>query len=959
MMTIGAIGFLQPWVLAALAALPAIWWLLRLTPPTPQLVVFPPTRLLKDLKTTEETPAHSPWWLTVLRMLLAALIILALARPVLNPERESFAGSGPLLLVIDNGWASAAHWAERREAVEAAIDRAARDGRTIVLAPTAPGQPVSDPLSADQARERVGGLTPEPYGPDRLALAATLEKALGGTTDYSVLWLSDGLDYGEAPAFAAALAKLAGATGSFAVLRPDNDGAPLALGQATGEGGELAARVLSGAEGPRSGVVRALTGRGEPLGEATYTIGETARTATATFDLPLEIRNQVARIEIAGERSAGAVYLLDARSQWHRVGIVSGESREAAQPLLSPLYYVNRALSPYADVIAPSEGNVSNAIHDLVEQKVSTIVLADIGKLVAGTQEELDAWVKSGGVLIRFAGPRLEQGGDELLPVALRRGGRSLGGSLSWSTPQPLAPFDEQSPFRGLAVPDDVKVNRQVLADPTVASEAEVWATLADGTPLVTAAKDGQGFIVLFHVPANSDWSNLPLSGLFVEMLRRVVMLGPGRAGADTGGDAAVEASTATRANVSTGALPPLQTLDGFGQLIPPPLRAAPIAPDKIDTMVPGPDHPPGYYGPSGAARAFNLITAKTALKPLGPVEGSSAVSGYVMKKPVALEPWLYLAAIGLFVADILAMLVLSGGLRFRRRALAASVILLLAAALLTSAQPVKAQEAAPSETPAPNEVTAPNAASAPDDFALKAALRTRLAYVVTGDPEIDRTSEEGLSGLSKVLRARTALEPAEPMAVDIDKDELSFFPILYWPVRDDASPLSDATLAKVDAFMKQGGLIVFDTRDHETGFGTGAQGKALTRLIGQLDIPPLEPVPESHVLTKSFYLMRSFPGRWDGGSLWVEAEPVDEAERSERSRRTDGVSSIVITSNDLAGAWALDESNRPIYPTVPGGEVQREMAFRAGVNIVMYALTGNYKADQVHVPALLERLGQ
>jgi hypothetical protein len=246
------------------------------------------------------------------------------------------------------------------------------------------------------------------------------------------------------------------------------------------------------------------------------------------------------------------------------------------------------------------------------------------------------------------------------------------------------------------------------------------------------------------------------------------------------------------------------------------------------------------------------------------------------------------------------------------------------------------------------------------DDFASKAALQTRLAFVVTGDAEIDRTSEEGLAGLSKVLRARTALEPAEPMGVDIDKDELSFFPLLYWPVREDASPLSDATLAKVDAFMKQGGLILFDTRDHETGASAaGTQGAALNRLIGQLDIPPLEPVPESHVLTKSFYLMRSFPGRWDGGALWVEAEPVDEAERSERSRRTDGVSSIVITSNDLAGAWALDDGNRPIYPVVPGGEMQREMAFRAGVNIVMYALTGNYKADQVHVPALLERLGQ
>src|SRR3989337_3270865 len=130
MITIGMIGFLQPWVLAALAALPAIWWLLRLTPPSPQRVVFPPTRLLKELKTTEETPAHSPWWLTALRMLLAALIILALARPVLNPDRQSFTGSGPLLIVIDNGWASAAHWAERRGGIEAGKEPARRERRT-------------------------------------------------------------------------------------------------------------------------------------------------------------------------------------------------------------------------------------------------------------------------------------------------------------------------------------------------------------------------------------------------------------------------------------------------------------------------------------------------------------------------------------------------------------------------------------------------------------------------------------------------------------------------------------------------------------------------------------------------------------------------------------------------------------------------------------------------------------
>jgi len=949
MMSFGAIGFLQPWMLLGLAALPAIWWLLRLTPPTPQHVVFPPTRLLKDLKSTEETPAHSPWWLTALRMLLAALIVLALARPVLNPDRESFAGTGPLLLVVDNGWASAAHWPERREVINAAIDRAMRDGRTVVLAPSAPGDPLIGPIAAEQARQRAAGLAPQPYAPDRKALAETLQRELGGKTDYSVVWLSDGLDYGEGRSFADSLAKLAGSAGSVLMLRPDRDDAPLALDQTAGERSGLTARILSGAEGPRAGVVRAVTGRGEPLGEVSFTLPRGARDTKAQFDLPLEIRNQVARIEIGGERSAGAVYLLDARSEWHRVGIISGESREAAQPLLSPLYYVQRALSPYADVVTPAEGNVSTGVHELIDDKVSTIVLADIGKLVPGTEEELERWLKAGGVLIRFAGPRLEQRGDELLPVALRRGGRSLGGSLSWSTPQPLAAFEPSSPFRGLALPDDVKVNRQVLADPTVATESQVWARLADGTPLVTASRNGEGWIVLFHVTANSDWSNLPLSGLFVEMLRRTVNMGPSKVDVSSGDHAQAATAGAKSASpnlVSASALPPIQTLDGYGQLGSPPARAAPIASDQVDTAQPSPEHPPGYYGSSGATRAFNVVTAKTVLTPLKPIEGVGQVSGYVMRKPVALESWLYLAVLALFALDVLAVLLMSIGFGFRSRGAVAAAVLIGLALLPLPNAPAKAETQQP--------------ATSADDFAMKASLKTHLAYVMTGDAQIDEVSRQGLAGLSKVLTARTALEPAEPMGVDIDKDELAFFPVLYWPVREDAEPLSDATLAKVDAFMKQGGFIIFDTRDQERSLpGSGTQSKALTRLIGQLDVPPLEPVPENHVLTKSFYLMRDFPGRWDGGTLWVEAEPENEADRSERSRRTDGVSSIVVTSNDFASAWALDDGNRPLYATVPGGEVQREMAFRAGVNLVMYALTGNYKADQVHLPALLERLGQ
>ncbi len=291
---------------------------------------------------------------------------------------------------------------------------------------------------------------------------------------------------------------------------------------------------------------------------------------------------------------------------------------------------------------------------------------------------------------------------------------------------------------------------------------------------------------------------------------------------------------------------------------------------------------------------------------------------------------------------DILAMLILSGGLRLRRSHAGAAVVLLTLTLI-----PI-GQHFAFAETP--------SAPTPEEEAGLKDTLRTHLAYVITGDPQIDKVSQQGLEGLTRVLTARTALEPGKPIGVDVNTDQLAFFPILYWPVPKDTKPLSGATLAKVDAYMKQGGMIIFDTQDHDTDV-TG-QNLALKRLLGKLDIPPLIPVPSNHVLTKSFYLMQSFPGRWDGGRLWVEATPSDQADTSARSQ-TDGVSSLIITSNDLAAAWALDNQNRPIYPVVPGGEVQREMAFRTGVNIVMYALTGNYKADQVHVPALLERLGQ
>jgi hypothetical protein len=265
--------------------------------------------------------------------------------------------------------------------------------------------------------------------------------------------------------------------------------------------------------------------------------------------------------------------------------------------------------------------------------------------------------------------------------------------------------------------------------------------------------------------------------------------------------------------------------------------------------------------------------------------------------------------------------------------------------------------------TAAPAEAQASPAARA-DLTAVRATSKVTFAYVVTGDATTDDTSRRGIIGLNRELTKRTAVEPGEPFAVNIETDEIVFFPVLYWPVLSNARPLSAAVLAKIDAYMKQGGMIIFDTKDTGQGMPSGYNLRGdgatpLQRMLGNLDVPRLEPVPEHHVLTKSFYLLRTFPGRFEGGSLWVEAETPRDSDQGRQARRVDGVSSILITSNDLASAWAVDEAGRPLYPVVPGGERQREYAYRVGINIIMYVLTGNYKADQVHVPALLERLGQ
>lgn len=956
MFSIGAIGFLFPLALTALVLLPLLWWLLRITPPRPKIVAFPALRLLFGLNDKQETPDKSPWWLILLRTTLAIFIILAFAEPILNPTKQVSSGTGPMVIVVDDTWASAPQWKLHQNLLLSLIDEAARSSRPVAIATTAPklNAPAPTLKTAAEARKTALAITPQPFEADRTTAGLALKKALVQAKSLEVFWLSDGLDYGHSGSFSAVLSSLGDGTGTLHIAT--NPGGPdiIALKPPLIKDGDLiipamTTRMDNTTTEPDS--VRAVAANGRNLGQAPL-IKNDKGILEARLTIPSEIRNRIRKLEITNQTSAGSVYLLDDRWRRRPVGLVSGGAADLAQPLLGPLYYVRRALSPYAEIREPQKEADTSTINTLLSEPLALLVLADVGKLVGRDEALVEDWVTRGGVLVRFAGPRLARSNDTLIPVDLRRGGRTLGGALTWSKPQNLAEFPEKSPFYGLKASDEISISRQVLADPTPDLPAKTWARLSDGTPLVTAGNKGAGLIILFHVTANSDWSNLPLSGLFVNMLRRIIDQSHV---VDTTSQTPGRQSKTTR----TLTLPPLKILDGFGTLQSPPATVEPITSNSADEILPGPTHPPGLYGISGAQRALNVINKDTRLVVLKEFTDTAKSIPYVAIPPVPLKSWALAMALFLLLVDSVAVLVLSGLLKQRLQRPRSAATLLVMATLVPllfsiTSSPVNSQTRTQS--------------SAEEVFALRASLVTRLAYVITGKQRLDATSAAGLTGLSLALQARTSLEPGAPIGVNIETDELAFFPLLYWPISPVAERLSDKAAAKIDTYMKNGGTILFDTRDRQlslpgvNGNTTGPGSKALRMILSDLDIPPLEIVPQSHVLTKAFYLLQNFPGRWTGGPLWVEAAKSSALNGNTNaipSSNNDGVSTIIIGSNDYAAAWAKDGNNKYLYPVVPGGPRQRELAYRTGINIVMYALTGNYKADQVHLPALLERLGQ
>jgi hypothetical protein len=919
MLSLGALTFFSPWLLAAVAVVPALWWILRVMPPQPKRMRFPAFFLLADLKTDIKTAAHTPWWLLLLRALALVCFIVALSDPVLKLSGHLPGSSGSVLMAVDNGWASAANWQAREARLKELLTQVRRSKRSVIFLPTAPdamdGKLHSyGPMDVSDAEKWIEHLKPEAWPDDQGGAAKLVEELKARSKITYNIYLSDGL--GVVPDDAQALMKAMQRNNGLMLVKDDDVNNPYILRRTNVTPGQLTftlERLTTKAQ-PLPLMLAAYAQGGGVLDTLKVTFPAGATSVDIKWDLLNEMRNKVARIGLQQPQMASAVYLTDSQWQQHPIGLVSDPATKNSSSFLSEVYYLRRALQPNGTL------DIDEA-DSLVNKTLSAIIWPDSAGMTAVERTDLYDWVQKGGFLIRFAGPNLAANPDDpLLPVDLRYGQRAMEGAMTWEKPVKLGKIVAGSPLAGLTVPDDVTVTRQVLANPTPEVFEKTWLQLEDGTPLITGNRLGKGEVVLIHTTAGPDWSDFCYSGLYVEALQRMISLSTGISG--------FKGQTM---------LSPFMVMDGFGRLAPPADKSVVAALDPAGGFTPSPQTPPGLYGVERQFQVFNLGDHLPPMVPLLSVPAQVDVTGYHLSGEKSMKADFLRWAIYLLLLDTVLTLWLRGLFEMPSVKRGAAGVVLALGILLHSV-PAHADKAQDAETA--NMVTG-----------------IYLAYVETGDQDIDQTSYNGLTGLMRIVNTRTTIQVRGVKGVDPGNDPLYYYPVLYWPMTGAQQPLSVTAAHNIQNYLSNGGLILFDTRDRQFAGPGGAESpngaigtRKLRQLTQDIRIPELMVVPGGHILTKSFYLLDSFPGLYAGGKLWVEKEP---------SPANDSVTSVVIGGNDWAPAWSQVQSDHARYAVTPGGEQQREMAYRFGINLLMAALAGNYKSDQVHIPYILQRIGK
>ena len=934
--------------LFALIGLIGIWYILKTMKPKPQKIYFPPTDTLLEKKETIINPKSIPWWLLIIRLLFIVMLVLFATLPFIKNSNESLKGGDKnTLILIDNSWASENIWDDIKDRAQWALSQIQEQNGQAIILPL-----IIEPDQQIYLNPRqeptifLNTLSPRPIEANAQSIISMLEKIkASGFEAENIVYVGSDLEIRDgkletilAPfenrnIFQASLAKYS----SFQIISAENRSSQMVV-----EGIKLKNTLLPTLNlHNEDSIILASTAaflNDEKKAFNGYEYWQ------ARFEIPAELRNQASYVAIANLSNASATFLLNGQEKILRVRYLSSH-HSSPQALLKGSHYLKTALND--QIIWDETTDLSGlSAQKLYDDKINILILDDI-ILDAAKIKEITQWIDQGGSLIRFAGNLSADNPDPLSPLALRKGKREFGGTISLQGDKKLILGLEQTPFETIDLKESISINTQLLSSPNISGDPyETWGYLDDFSPVITAKNLGDGLLIYFQITSTPEWSNLPLSPLFPEILNKLINLS--------------KTKTSDLAKRSTdinederGLLEPKFIVSAKGQLLPAPPQVAALTYNQRD-KAPSLQTPPGLYAKGYPYNLYSTNRLPQIRKPWGT---ATILSKIDHEKSMLLTPYLLIIIALLFLLDTIGTAYDKGRIRLMKRQkthnfIACFFIMGLTCLILTHGS--QAQEENLNF----------------EKFA-EALKSDQLAYIEGPDSGVNRIAKAGITGLSNILAERTSFEPAAPVAIDLNQSDLSLYPFIYWPITNDTPIPNSSAIRRLKSYLDRGGLLVLDSRDqNERALSASAQNLPLrTQLIKEilyaLSIPPLRAVSQDHVVSRSYYLLEQFPGRMNGGDLFITANATtavssQSAEATEEEHSNiysgDGISPVLVTSNDFAGAWAMVQ-NEPILPVFPGGNEQREYAFRTGVNIAMYALTGNYKIDQVHTKAILERL--
>ena len=908
-MSITNIAFTYPFALLLLVFSPVIWKFLKSKPLTVELKKFPAISLISKIKSIDNTFENNSLLIIILRFLIFVLLVIALSKPYFKNVAKNVELK-QILLIVDDSWESGINWYSKIEKIKSLLDSNSLENISYTLVTSSKVNENKFKFlknkNSSEILAFVNSIKPNSWNSDFNELFKFLETDIKSYE--KIFWFTESLISESKKNFFLKIKD-----NNLKIIQSLNkELSPLIfLKEQKIKGNyifeiydfnKFYKNVVIDCYDIRDRLILRKNVKGSDKSNSDWNITQVDLRIAKEFD------DSIIYFHFNNLMSSTAKVMKTNISGQKKVGIIQPNYSKKIIEFNRANFYIENAMKSDHDI---STGSVS----DLISKKISLMFSDDFDSSFISEEEKIINWIKSGGTFVKF-------GGEKFLNTINKQTNKKFFGifepesdpvnldhELSFRKDLSLKNFKKGNLFYGLIVNEKVKVNKYIeLKKNLEFKNLQHLAYLENGAPLISEFEIGKGKLVFFHIPANTNWSTLPLSILFVNILEKLNLYSKG-----------------VKENSNNQIFKPFKILDGLGTFEDPSLNTMNLNEKDLrkNTYQLNYQNPPGIYKNKSDLYGLNMPNYLKDKKYTFSFPDEYLINEFNKFEVKNLRKNIVFCILFLFLLET--FLTLQNRDIFKIKFFRSSTKFLSLILIITTVLTFKVESA---------------------DQVINKVNTTKLAYVKTGNKEVDEISKNGILSISEYITSKTSVILDSPDEVDLEEHDIFFYPILYFPFINSKETVGEKKIRKLQNFINNGGILIFDCKNNFEKFFIDDCLDDILLNFKDLDISSPIKLQNKNTLSKSFYLLKEFPGRRNQDVFVSFNNQINNNE----------VVSVIFGINDWSGSWAKSDNGFEL-PILSGTEEQRTLSFRFGVNIVVYSLTGNYKSDQVHIPEILKRM--